>query len=136
VLEDVLRRVLDVLVEREAHGLARSGLGLAHGPQRVTGRIADDHLTPRAAGELLVVLHLHAGEAVTVDAGEAQHLGRRALHGIGALLLRIGADPGQIEGERGLGEGGVDHTRHVGEAAPRHRERPFERPSLLLPCDL
>ena len=80
------------------------------------GRVLDEPLAPRAAGEGLVERELEPGEPAVIDARVAEHLRRQRSLRVEALLLRIEAEAGQLSPPQPLGPHRVGLARDVDEA--------------------
>ncbi len=104
------------MVDRERHVLAGPLGPRGDDVDRAAERILDDRLEAGPARERLVERALEPVEAVVVRAGEAEDVrGDRALR-IGAQLLRVEPEPGDLALVQRLGLGGIGLAGDVDEA--------------------
>ena len=112
---------LDAAVDRREEVLALPFRRSAERVDRLPGRITDDRLASGTTGELAVVLELEPSEPFVVGACEADHRRGDGVLRVGAPLLRIRADAGEVLGKERvrrlrLGEAGdVDEVRVLAE---------------------
>ena len=118
---------LDRVVDREVDVAALALGRRADDVERAAEGILDDRLPARLAGELLVERELEAAEAVVVEARVAEQLrGDRPLR-VGAPLLRVRGEPGQVEPRQLRRRHRIGLARDVDEAVPPVGELRGER---------
>mgnify|MGYP007044780467 CR=1 FL=1 len=108
-------------VKKVPKGIILSFKGKEPDPGEAIDRLMKFAEIARKEGVLALEAQLEALEAVTVDAGEAHHVGRQRHLRVVALALRQGEDPPETEGADALDLRRVELALHPHEGAVRRQ---------------